>query len=1042
MKPNIIVCLLLLGSQGSLIAADGEVNFNRDIRPILSDRCFACHGPNEEANESGLRLDLEAAAKEELPSGDGFAIVGGDPANSVLVQRILSDDESLVMPPQDSNLALNKDETERLQRWIEQGGKYAQHWSFVPPVQASPPGVDRDGWMENVIDRFVLDRMIGEGFSPSSIADRHTLIRRLSLDLTGLPPSADQVTEFARDESPDAYERLVQRLLESPHFGERLATDWLDASRYADTNGFSIDGGRHMWLWRDWVIQAFNSNKPFDEFLVEQIAGDVLPAATPAQLIASGFQRNNMVTHEGGTIPAENLTNYNADRVKTLGEAVLGLTLGCAQCHDHKYDPITQKDYYSLFAYFNTLSDKGLDGNAGVNPRPYRQARTVLQTGDGDRLRRRIKNLQTRLSNPSEQAMAVWEKQQQRALKRRAKGLSLLPVKVQKVSTPNRGAGFQVEAERFVHITQPSGLAAYDVLALLPDVADPITGIRVVFHPDEGAPEAGWGFGPKSKVGGKKQSDSPQKGNFMLTALSVSVGAVPADQVDLFRLIKSSQVTANAWQDEHRPEHCLDMRNKNGWSPPLSHQGPVHLTYTFDRPIDARDTPYLTTQLNFGSGDNLIAARMEIFAVTGNDDGSDLTAEVIAALEVPKPKRNGEQTRAIRDYFAAHAPQTKRLRTDLASTQERLEVLTAEFPTMVMDVAEKPRETFILARGDYTKPTTPVSMDTPDFLPKTAGDQDGRLALARWITMPGHPLTSRVYVNRLWQMMFGAGIVRTPADFGSQGAWPTHPKLLDFLAVEFEQNGWDVKAIVKLMAMSSTYRQSSITSKDLLSRDPQNRLLARGPRFRLSAEAVRDSTLAVSGLLKPYLGGPSVNPYAPGDLWREISHYGSSPATAQTFVQDHGDKLYRRSLYTFWKRTSPPPNMAAFDAPNRETCVVNRPVTNTPLQALVMLNDVQFVEAARAFAQRIIHSADDDQARIEWAILESLSRSADARELDTLTKALQRERARYQADPNSARQLLSVGESRRDRTIPPEEHAAWTQVASTILNLSEVVTRN
>lgn len=1039
-----IACTLLylFASCGSVAVADTDVDFNRDIRPILSDRCFACHGPDDEANDSGYRLDLADQAVDELPSGDGFAIVPGDPSTSELLQRILSDDESMVMPPPESNLTVNKDEIELIRNWIAGGGKYAQHWSFVPPVKAALPKVAVDAWKVSPIDQFVFDRLASENLSPSSAADRYTLIRRLTLDLTGLPPSADEVTAFVHGDSPDAYEQLVQRLLESPHFGERMALDWLDAARYADTNGFSIDGGRHMWLWRDWVINAFNSNKPYNEFLIEQIAGDVMPNATPAQLIASGFQRNNMVTHEGGTIPLENLTNYNADRVKTLGEAVLGLTLGCCQCHDHKYDPITQKDYYSLFAYFNTLSDKGLDGNAGVNPAPYKQAKTVLQTGRERQLQQRIEKIKGRLAKPKETTLDAWEKSEQRKLKRRGKRMSLQPVKVEMISTPNRGAGFEIEQDRFVHITQPSGLAAYDVLSKLPESDAPITGLRFVFHPDPGAPAGGWGYGPKNKVAAKGKDESPVKGNFVLTALSVSVGTVPADQVDLFRLLKSSAVTANAWQSDHRPADCLDMRNLNGWSPPVDHDGPVHLTFTFDEPIDSSQTPYLTTQLNFGSGENLIAAKFEILAMTGVDDDSDLTPEVISAFGVPKPQRSAEQTQTLVDFFAAHARQSQRLRTDLANVQERIDVLTGQFPTMVMDVAEKPRETFILMRGDYSKPTDAVSMDTPDFLPKTETQQDGRLALANWVTMPSHPLTSRVYVNRIWQMMFGAGIVRTPADFGSQGAWPTHPKLLDWLAVDFVDSGWDIKAMVKRIVMSETYRQSSVTSKELLRRDPENLLLARGPRFRLFAEAVRDSALATSGLLRPYLGGPSVNPYAPGDLWREVSHYGSSPATAQTFVQDHGEKLYRRSLYTFWKRTSPPPNMAAFDAPNRETCVVNRPITNTPLQALVMLNDVQFVEAARAFAQRIITQDPDDQNRLQWAILESLSRPAFQSEMNTLGQALERELRRYQADPTAAQALVSIGESLRDRTIPIEELAAWTQIASTILNLSETVTRN
>ncbi|HEV7282958.1 MAG TPA: PSD1 and planctomycete cytochrome C domain-containing protein [Pirellulaceae bacterium] len=1037
---TLLTALLALGS----LRAD-EVDFNRDVRPILSENCFACHGFDEKAREAELRLDVAEEAFADR--GGSRPLVPGDLAASEVWVRITSDDESLRMPPADSHLDLTEGQKATLKAWIEQGAKYAAHWSFIPPAKAPLPELP-EGWQaRNEVDRFVFDRLAREGLSPSPEADRYALIRRLSLDLTGLPPSAEEAEAFVADKSEDAYERLVDRLLESPQFGERMALDWLDASRYADTNGFSIDGGRHMWLWRDWVIDAFQRNKPYDQFLLEQIAGDLLPDATIEQKIATGFQRNNMVTHEGGTIPEENLTNYNVDRVKTLGEAVLGLTFACAQCHDHKYDPITQKDYYSLFAYFNTLDDVGLDGNAGVNPRPFLQARTVLKTGEEAALEQKIADLKAQLASPSAEALAAWEARQKQALAGRGAGLDVLPVELLKVSTPNRGAGFEIAEGRFVHVSQPGGLAAYDVLTKLPPSEQPITGLRVVFHPDPNAPGGGLGHGPRSRLKPKKDdANDPKKdgakGSFMLTTLSISAGEVPADQVDLFGLIGASQVTASAWQPDRRPEGSLDTLSDSGWAPPVEHAGAVHLTYTFERPLDSQATPYLTAQLNFGAGDDQIAARMELYAITGVDDGSSLTPEEIAALETPQDQRSPEQAQALADHFAAHAEETERLRVDLANAEERLAALTREFPTMVMNVSAKPRETFILHRGDYSQPKEQVAMATPGALPASADPQTGRLSLAKWIVAPDHPLTSRVYVNRVWQMLFGAGIVRTPADFGSQGEWPTHPELLDWLAVDFVENDWNVKALAKKIVMSATYRQSSYASPEALANDPQNRLLARGPRFRLQAEAIRDAALKVSGLLNVQVGGPSVHPYQPGDLWREISHYGSTPATAQTFVQDHGDKLYRRSLYTYWKRTSPPPNLATFDAPNRETCIVSRPTTSTPLQALVTLNDVQFVEAARAFAQRILHREGDEAARIRWAVLEALSRPASDLEIDVLSEALARERQRYAADPEAARQALSAGESLRDETLPAEEHAAWMQVASMLLNLSESVTRN
>ena len=1024
-----------------------EIDFNRHIRPILSDRCFACHGPDEAANHSGFRLDIAAAAKAELPSGDGFALVPGDPVNSQLMVRILSDDDSMVMPPADSHLQLSDDEVQLLRRWVESGAEYSEHWSFVPPSKSKLPNLpaEFEASVRNEIDRFILRRLQVEGLRPTASASRGQLVRRLSLDLTGLPPSSEEVRSFIQDQNPQAYEELVERLLASPHFGERMALEWLDAARYADTNGFSIDGGRHIWLWRDWVIDAFNRNKPFDDFLIEQLAGDLLPDPTPGQLIATGFQRNNMVTHEGGTIPAENLTNYNADRVKTLGESILGLTLGCAQCHDHKYDPISQEDYYGLFAYFNTLDDIGLDGDRGINPRPRIRAKTVLQTGEEDRLTNRIQKLKSKLMKPDPAAFAEWLEEQRVALRQRNDGLQLLPLTIQKISTPNRGSGFIVENNQTIRITQPAGLAAYDILAELPDTTERVNGLRIVFHRDEKAHKGGWGHGLiPNNMRNDKATHSSEEGTFVLTAVSVSAGRVASDQVDLFRLLPVAQVTASSWLTEFRPELCLDMRNINGWSPAVTGEGPEHLTLTFLQPVDTSSNSYLTAQLNFGAGHNLMAAKMEIFALTGSDDGSALPAEIIELVEQSSETWTPSQTEMLYRYFADHATQTEPLRVDLENAKERLRVLTQEFSTMVMNISTKPRKTFILNRGDYSQPTTEVSMKTPDCLPKLDTKQNGRLALAKWITMPNHPLTARVYVNRIWQMLFGAGIVRTPADFGSQGQWPTHPELLDWLAVDFVENNWNIKHLMKKIVLSGTYQQLSFANPTLLERDPQNLLLARGPRFRLPAESIRDSALKTGGLLRPYLGGPSVNPYAPGDLWREISHYGSTPATAQTFVQDRGEKLYRRSLYTYWKRTSPPPNMTAFDAPNRETCVVNRPMTNTPLQALVLLNDVQFVEAARSFAERILVKAEDrnDRQRLEWAFWEALSRAPGEREFPLLLNALQRERKRYHKAPDAAKALVNIGDSKPSKSLPEVELAAWTQIARTIMNLSEFVTRH
>jgi hypothetical protein len=1109
-----IIWLTLATVPAFALSAERKLDFNRDIRPILSENCFQCHGFDEKARQAELRLDV---AESALADREGVpAIVAGKPDESELWRRITSTDESEVMPPPDSHRVLKPEQKETLKRWIEQGAPYANHWSFISPVKADLPEVSDKAWCRNEIDRFILARLDAEGLKPSLEADRRTLIRRLSLDLTGLPPSAEEVEAFARDESPEGYEKLVDQLLASPHFGERMALIWLDAARYADTNGFSIDGGRHMWLWRDWVIKAFNSNMPYDQFLREQLAGDLLPNRTEPQLIATGFQRNNMNTHEGGTIPEENLTNYNVDRVKTLGEAVLGLTLGCAQCHDHKFDPITQRDYYQIFAYFNTLSDQGLDGNAGVNSRPLYEAKTVLQTNEEPELRGQIAALKEKLANPPATDVEQWANDQRLRLRDRGKDLELHKVELLKISTPNIGSGFDIEPPNFVRITVPTGLLAYDCSMHLPQTDTPITGLRVVFHPDD---KGARGFGTVAaslRDADKTKKRSEIKNTFVLTAFSASSEAVPGDQVNLNKLLVVAGVTADSWLADFRPEGVLDTRNENGWSPDLTADGPAHVTVTFATPIDAKTTPYLTAQLNFGHGNNLIASHFEILAMTGTDDGSSLPHDIIDIMqsadsspgataglpssasqtEVPaSPAETGpnqlapsggtgstrlsspqaasalkdSESAKLRAYYSAHADATRRDRISLANLEERLAVVTQEFPTMVMDVAEKPRDTFILRRGDYSQPTEKVTAGTPAVLPKlpaesgatgSASDSSTRLDLANWITMPNHPLTARVEVNRLWQILFGTGLVATPADFGAQGEYPSHPELLDWLAVDFRDSGWNVKCMIKKIVMSATYRQTSDTSKraaaspppagaedgpariDLVTSDPQNRLLARGPRFRLPAEFIRDSTLKTSGLLVHRLGGPSVNPYTPGNLWREISHYGSSPATAQTFEQDHGEKLYRRSLYTYWKRTVPPPNMVAFDAPNRETCTVYRNPTVTPLQALVLLNDVQFVEASRAFAERILAQPTDETQKLSWAFEECVSRPPTNAELSVLTGALHRERTRYNNDQSAAEDYLANGESPRNANIPTIEHAAWSQVAALLLNLSETVTRN
>jgi hypothetical protein len=839
------------------------------------------------------------------------------------------------------------------------------------------------------------------------------------------------VHDFVADRRPDAYERVVDRLLASPRYGERMALHWLDLARYADTNGYSIDGGRHLWIWRDWVIKAFNDNLPYDRFVREQLAGDLLPDPTPSQQIATGFHRNHMITHEGGTIPEENITNYVVDRVKTTGEVFLGLTVACAQCHDHKYDPITQRDYYRLFAYFNTVDERGLDGDRGINAVPSMMALSPLADDrEIARLHAAIDSLR-RLQQREHPGQPEWEADLLRHLAERGRGFQTGPLVPLKITTPNSGNTGQILPDSTLLIDAPGWLAAYNVSLAIPDSL-PISGLRLTFYPHPAA---------AGRLGHSQRKDMP--GAFVLSSVTASSGALPSDQVDLYRIVPVRSASASTAHDAWPAKEVLNEEPLTGWSPQPANDIPQHLTVAFAEPVDPRETPFLTVMLNFGLGEYLVPGHFRISSFRGIDDGTTLPPDIQTVLGLARDQRTPEQADRLRAYFYAEAPQAAPWRHALAYREEFLAARIEPQPTMMMNTAETPRVTHILERGQYDRPLEAVEPGTPAFLPPLPeGVSASRLGFAEWLFRPDHPLTARVAVNRFWQMLFGRGIVSTPADFGAQGALPTHPELLDWLAVEFIGRGWDVKSLLRLIVTSSTYRQSSVASEALLQRDPDNQLLARGPRGRLQAEFIRDAALSHAGLLDRALGGPSVRPYQPAGLWKEVSHFGSTPATAQVFIQDHGDKLHRRSLYTFWKRTLPPPAMMAFDAPNREVCTVSRETTNTPLQALVLLNDPQFVEASRAFGQRIATELPGDvDLRIEAAFEMATSRLPDRRERTILRNRYEEERAAYRADTASAVALLGVGEAPRIPDLDPAEHAAWTTVASLLLNLSETISK-
>ncbi len=1051
-------------------AATRRIQFNRDIRPILSETCFHCHGPDDHGRRADLRLDILAGATEDR--GDYQAIVPGNLGDSEAWNRITSDDPDLLMPPPESHLALSEDQKTLLRRWIEQGAGYESHWAFIPPKAPDVPEVDFAigdvTWGRNAIDAFVAARLAESEMAPSPEADPRTLIRRLTFDLTGLPPTIDEVRSFVGEcqtDKEEAIQQAITRLLDSPHFGERMAVPWLDQARYADTNGYSIDGGRDMWLWRDWVIQAYNDNMPFDQFLTEQLAGDLLPDASPGQRIASGFNRNHMITHEGGTIPAENLTNYVADRVKTTGEVFLALTMGCAQCHDHKYDPISQKEYYQFFAFFNELEDRGLDGNSGVNSAPRIMAPTVLRSDEVKTIQADIKAVQEELQTTTDGFDDWLASERQRELNR-GQGFKFVDATLLDASSPNRPGPFEFSEDGSVRVSEPSrGLNGFShSIQLAQDSVDLVTGIRLEFIPQEAGQNED---GEKAEDASTGQEESKPKplvltpfddGVPKVTAVLVSATTQAADQVDYNSQRVLSEATASSTAEGHPAASVLDERNLQWWQP-VGGDGPQHLTLTFERPVDPANTPFLSVLVFFGTNQSMpFHWRVRPFA--GNDTESKWDEEIAAAITREPSEWQAETRQDVVSVFRSSAVGLDGLRTRLKNLQERRDVLTAEHSTMVMNTAAKPRKTFVLERGQYDAPLDQVIPQTPGVLPplpivsqNASGvddtkDDDGeatstRLDLARWMTDPNHPLTARVAVNRIWAMFFGTGIVATSADFGSQGEYPSHPELLDYLATKLVRDGWDQKQLIREIVSSATYRQQSKATEEQRALDPGNRLLGRGPRFRLPAEFIRDQALQLSGLLVPRIGGPSVHPYQPPGLWKEVSHFGSTPATKQVFVQDHGEKLYRRSLYTIVKRTSPHPAMAAFDAPNREMCVVDRGVTNTPLQALVTLNDPQFAEASRALAARWLREQPlADEERIVLAFETVLSRPPSDAEVVAVIDFLKSERFRYQQSKDEASQVVSVGEAPLATGVEPIEHAAWTHVATLLLNLSEALTRS
>lgn len=975
-----------------------EIDYNTHIRPILSDKCYACHGPDAAERQGGFRLDEKDSAFGEADSGLA-PITPGDLENSELVARIMSDEEGYQMPPVETNKHLKPEEKELIKAWIAQGATWKQHWSLVPPVRPSLPKVDNPHWPVNEIDHFILARLQREGLRPAPPADKETLLRRVTLDLTGLPPTPEEIDDFLTDHTPNAYEKVVERLLASPRFGEHLARFWLDGARYADTHGMHLDNYREMWPYRDWVINAFNQNMPFDEFATEQVAGDLLPEPTLEQLVATGFNRCHVTTNEGGSIEDEVQVRNVVDRVTTFGTVFMGLTLECTRCHDHKYDPLTMEDFYSMYAFFNSLDAKVMDGNKEDYP-PVVQVPSPEQRHLRDELDAQIAALEKRLSGPWQEVDALqteWEASLQQSQDGEQSTERILLGEWYSVGPFSETRRYQVEQKQ-----GPEG--------------KPID-LKEKFKKETGE-EFGWQRRPSWSDGViHKDIEGDYAANFFYRTIispkkqTVTVGLGSDDGYRVY--LNGKEIGFEDVTREAKPNQAkLELKLKKG------------------------ENELLVKLMNFGG---------EAGYYFQLDPAIDtFPQELYEAAQLAPSDRTPEQHTQARELFRNRIcdfPELVEVREQLADARRRRGSVERAIPTtLVWKELEKPAPAHILGRGSYDAREREVGRRTPALLPPMADDlPKNRLGLARWMLADNHPLTARVTVNRFWQQIFGTGLVRTAEDFGSQGEPPSHPELLDWLAVDFREGGWDLKDLLRRMVTSATYRQSSHVAPELYQRDPANRLLARGPRYRLDGEMLRDQALLVSGLLVNRLGGPGVKPPQP-ELWSSVAFPTSNTST---FVADKGpEKIHRRTLYTFIKRTSTPPQMSTFDGPSRETCTVRRERTNTPLQALLLLNDPQYFEAAQELALRTLREGGaDDASRAAYMFRLCTARQATSDEMQDMLQAVHEEREIYADDSAAAEQLAGSSANATDG-FDNCEVSAWTVLANTLLNMDEVLSKN
>jgi mono/diheme cytochrome c family protein len=1049
------------GEPGSLPPRSGAIEYNRDVRPILAENCFSCHGPDSAARKAKLRLDKRDEAIER------GAIVPGKPAQSELMKRVLSNDPADIMPPPKSHKTLTKAQKDVLAKWIESGAEYQQHWSFLTSKRPAVPAVKQKEWVRNPIDAFVLAELEKSGLKPAPEADRRTLARRLAFDLTGLPPEPADVEAFVNDKSEVWYEKYVEKLMASPHWGEHRGRYWLDYARYADTHGIHFDNFREIWAYRDWVIDAFNANQPFDQFTIDQLAGDLLPNATVDQKVATGFNRCNITTNEGGVIAEEYVVLYARDRTETMSQVWMGLTTGCAVCHDHKYDPVSQRDFYSMSAFFNNTTQNAMDGNVHNTPPTI----PVVRREDRPKFEQLLKDAAA--AKAKVDARMVAAKDNFAAWLKTAKPEDLggkAPTQGLVFHAPlTEGTGKELTVsvsgkERKLSFTDGYtwGTAKDKSKAFTIQPTGGTIELKDVGDFDRAQPFAVGAWVTITKRGntgaiiGRMDEASAHRGwDVWIQQDKIGIHVINAYPQDAVKVVAKAPLQPN------KRTHVTVAYDGTGKASGIKiyYDGEPQ---PFDIENDTlKSTTRTTVPLKIGQrhttsrvgGIALDDLRVYDRAFTAIDAqqlaGSRRTADILAK---PADKRTKAETDELFAWWLVAKDTEYR---DLSAAYRKLqeeEVALRGRGTIAHIMNERPNSepgAFVLFRGDYDKRRDPVKADTPKELPPMGKDVPrNRLGLAKWLVSKEHPLTTRVTVNRFWQELFGTGLVRTSGDFGIAGELPSHPALLDWLAIEFREptpglccadpRPWDVKQFFKLLVTSATYRQAAVATPEKLDKDLDNRLLSRGPRFRMDAEMIRDNALAASGLLVRNIGGPSVKPYQPEGVWEAVAMIGSN---TRDYRRDTGEALYRRSMYTFWKRSAPPASMEVLNAPNRETCSVRRDRTNTPLAALLTLNDVQFVEAARVLAEKTIAGGTTDDARIGFLSARLLSRPFRAAELAIAKQSLTALREHYKAKPEDAKKLIAFGESKPDAKLDAAELATWTMLANQLLNLDEVLNK-